>query len=126
MNKIEFNIPNHEPELQEVEALLNKLQTKIKTFKKQEKTFTIEQEEAIVKLSTDLLYMVGELSMPIFALREEMEEAYSKKYVKSPALGKKLYLEQYENVHKPYDKLKNKAFKIINHFEPFEEEETEA
>jgi len=111
---IEFNIPNHEKELEEADALLKKIHSKV--------TAPIplgeDRRNAMLQLTNDILYLIGEYSQPIFDLRTTMEEAYSKKYIKTPALGKELYLKHYESLHKPYDKIKNKVFKLIEIIDP--------
>lgn len=158
---LEFNIPNQEADLEQVEELLNKVHGNLRPLEKAQKTLkgidrklkenkiskkeraelveereianaeliklenklSSDQKEKVTKLLSDILYKVGDMSIPIFEIRETMEEKYAKKYVKSPALGKKLYLEHYENVHKPFDKLKNRTFKVINILDPFDDEE---
>ena len=114
---IEFEVPNHEKDLEEADALLKRILAKV--------TSPIElgkdRKQAMLALTTDILYIIGDLSQAIFDLRTIMEEAYTHKYLKSPALGKKLYLEHYEGLHKPYDRLKNKTFKLIQLIDPSNE-----
>ena len=124
---LKFNIPNHEKDLYEVETLLNKTSTNLKVLEAKEIELEDEQKEQLLKLVTNLLYKVGDLSIPIFELREMMENTYFEQYKQSPALGKELYMKHYESIHRPYDKLKNKAFRLIQILDPyndgFEEED---
>ena len=115
---LKFNIPNHEKELVEAENLLKKVQTKVTNVTV---ALSEERRKYFLSLTTDILYLIGEHSQPIFDLREVIEKEYTTKYLKSPALGKKLYLEYYEGLHKPYDRLKNRAFKLIKLIDPTNE-----
>jgi hypothetical protein len=61
-----------------------------------------------------VLDYVGKLSMPAFAIEDELEELYKMKFLHAPELAKSLWLIHYENVHKPYTLLKNRCFKLLD------------
>lgn len=82
-----------------------------------------EEYEKTLDLITNLLYKLGDLSIPVFEAREKIETSYFKKYKNSPALGKSLYLKEYSKFHFEYDRLKNKAFRLINIINPMPEED---
>lgn len=113
---LKFNIPNHENELETAEILIKKFQDRFNS-----NNLSDVRKLALLKLTTKVLYAVGEFSEDIFVLRPEMERKYTEMYPQSPALGKKLYLEHYEGLHKPYNKLKNRAFKLIQLLDPIDE-----
>lgn len=115
MDELKFNVPNHEAELEQASSLLKRIGDKVALGLGEDRA------QSMLQLTTDILYLVGELSQDIFDLRITMETEYNKYYSKSPALGKKLYLEHYQELHKPYDKLKNRAFKLIKMIDPTNE-----
>ena len=108
----DFKLPNHENELSQAEDVINKLKQKIilsEVQKMSDKQF-IETFEEIIRA----LDYVGKLSLPTFAIEDKMEAMYVKQYRHSPALAKKLWLDHYGNVHRPYNILKNRCFKLLD------------
>ena len=59
------------------------------------------------------LFRVGDLSQPVFQIKDELEKNY---YSKSNnyKLSKKLFLDHYNAIHKPFDKTKNKVWDLID------------
>ena len=108
----DFNLPNHENELSKAEDVINKLKEKInytEVYKMTDKQF-IDMFEEVIKI----LDYVGKLSLPVFAIEDEMEAMYIKQYRHSPALAKELWLNHYGNVHHPYNTLKNRCYKLLD------------
>lgn len=115
----DFNLPSHDNELSKAGDIIEKLKIRIsKTINVvdliDDKQFVIVYEEIILVLD-----YVGRLSMPAFAVEEEMEEHYKLKYLHSPELGKQLWLDHYENVHHPYTMLKNRCFKLLDDWDNY-------
>ncbi len=108
----DYNLPDNSEQLKKVEVLINKYKKRLKLIQTQriidDKTHT-EFYEDIIKV----LDYVGRLSMPAFDIRDEMEAMYTKAFINSPELGKKLFLDHYENVHHPYNLYKNRCFKLL-------------
>jgi len=108
----DFKLPNHSNELSKAEGIIEKLKTnitKLQTTKVlDDKTHVSLYEETI-----RVLDYLGRLSMPAFAIEDEMERMYTLKFQHCPELGKKLWLDHYENVHHPYSLLKNRCFKLL-------------
>lgn len=108
----DFNLPNHANELSKAEEVIKKLKNKFKLIQNQrsinDKTHTILFEEII-----RVLDYVGRLSMPAFAIEEELEQMYIIRYKNSPELAKKLWLDHYERIHHPYTLLKNRCFRML-------------
>lgn len=113
MNKPNLNkIPDHTKELNNILILSKKsydrylgdimlghvTQRKKKTYKYIFETY---------------LYAVADLSLEINAIQDSLEKYYKKTYKESPALGNKLYYEEYFNLHKKYDKVKTFIWKAI-------------
>ena len=59
------------------------------------------------------LYAVADLSMEVGVIQKDLEKHYKKTYKDSPALGNKLYFEEYFALHKEYDKVKRFIWKAI-------------
>jgi len=108
----DFNLPNHENELSKAEDVINKLKEKInytEVYKMTDKLFIEAFEEVIRALD-----YVGKLSLPAFGIEDEMEAIYNKRYMHSLPLAKELWLNHYGNVHKPYNTLKNRCYKLLD------------
>ena len=116
-----YDLPNHTNELNKLNNILHKdIEPRIhKLFVK----FSINQKvddkdyDDIVDAIQNVLYQVGELSLPFFAIRNQLEEDYFKIYKHSPKLAKKLWQDEYANLHKPYNKIKNKCFDYLDTLE---------
>lgn len=108
----DFNLPNHANELSKAEEVIGKLKDKIdKHFKL--KTIDGKSHNSLYDEVCRVLDYLGRLSMPAFNLQDKMEEMYTLQYKQCPALGKKLWLDHYENVHHPYNLLKNRCFRLL-------------
>lgn len=59
------------------------------------------------------LYAVADLSLEVNGIQDILEKQYKKTYKESPALGNKLYYEEYFRMHKDYDKVKRFIWKAI-------------
>jgi len=117
MNKYEsvvIEIPNHECELEEVEKNLDKLLKKIERAAKRE-DFTRETKEQCTEFVIRLLERTGDLSVWAFNECESLEKKYYKLYPKQPELAKVLFLEHYEKIHNPYDRLKNRLYNVLEY-----------
>jgi hypothetical protein len=72
----------------------------------------------LVYMVDNILSAIGDMSMTRFNAMNDLEEEYLKKYIQSPALGKTLFLKEYNKLHVPYDKLKNKCFDLLSKLDP--------
>ncbi len=119
--KHDFNLPNHENELSKAGDVIEKLKTKLAKHKNNQsiddKQFVGCYEEVVRALD-----YVGRLSMSVFAIEEEVEAMYVKQYVHAPILAKTLWLEHYNELHHPYNLLKNRCFKLLDELDEFYEE----
>lgn len=111
--KHDFNLPNYDNELSKADDVIEKLKQRIKTLEIQrsidDKIHTNTFENVI-----RVLDYVGRLSIPAFAIEDELEEMYKMRYLHAPELGKKLWIEHYKNVHKPYTLLKNRCYTLLD------------
>jgi hypothetical protein len=76
------------------------------------------KRKAMVYLADTVLGVVADMSTSRFEIRDQLEEDYKMKYLKSPELGKTLFFEHYDKIHQPYDKIKNRCFDLLSKFDP--------
>ena len=109
----DFNLPCHDNELSHAGDVIEKLKNKLRIIETRGtidgKTHTALFEQVIRALD-----YVGRLSMPAFAIEDELEEMYKMKFLHAPELAKKLWLDHYEKFHHPYNTLKNRCFKLLD------------
>ena len=111
--KYDFNLPNHNNELSNAEEVIEKLKDKLKKIKK-DKNINDTVHETMYEEAIRVLDYVGGLSDSIFKIGDEMENFYKMEYLHSPELGKKLWLDNYDKIHHPYDLLKNRCFTLLD------------
>jgi len=108
----DFKLPDHTSELSKAEDIIEKTRDKVKklltTKTLNDKSHTETFEETI-----RILDYLGRLSMPAFAIEQELEQMYALRYKTSPQLAKKLWLDHYDKIHHPYSILKNRCFRIL-------------
>jgi hypothetical protein len=117
--KHDFNLPNHDNELSKAGDVIEKLKQKINNHVTDVEIITDKQFIILYEEIVRVLDYVGRLSMPAFAIEDEMEEMYKMKFLHAPELGKKLWLDHYENVHRPYTILKNRCFKLLDELDEY-------
>jgi hypothetical protein len=105
-------LPDNTSELQMADIAIEKQKKRFKIIKLQRKINNIIHEE-IYEETVRILDFLGKLTKPLFELNDSLEYDYIKKYPTSPQLAKKLWLCHCENIHYPYDLLKNRCFKLL-------------
>jgi len=110
--KHDFNLPNYVNELSNAESQIEGLKYKLDIITKK-KNIDDKLHDAMYEKTCKILEYVGKLSMPAFEVEDLLEEMYAIKFKHSPALAKKLWLDHYENIHHPYNLLKNRCYKIL-------------
>jgi len=110
---IDFNLPNHESELCDAEEAIEKIKNIVikitVTNTITDKLHNYYYEEVI-----RILDYVGKLSMPASKLNDDIERMYRLKFPKSPKLAKQLWLDHYGLIHRPYNLIKNRCFRILD------------
>jgi hypothetical protein len=107
----ELKLPNHKKNLNDVEAHIERLKETVTNAISNDSINPkkhLELFEAIIVL----LDRVGHLSSFVFNICEPLERMYINKYKFSPALAKTLWLEHYDNLHRPYTILKNRCYRM--------------
>ena len=105
---VDLNLPDHSGELGRAEELMYKIRDKINSNPLNNKTHPQYYEEIV-----RVLDYVGNLSIPCFNIEDQLEALYVLRYKHSPALGKKLLLDHYGKLHRPYNILKNRCFRML-------------
>ena len=113
---IEVELPNHDVELENIKNYIDQLKNRYKMGTTRKK-LTITEYERIRDLTLNTLELVGKLSMPAFNIEDELEEKYVMAYRSSPQLAKTLWLDHYERIHRKYNTLKNRCYKILDELE---------
>lgn len=108
----DFNLPNHSNELSKADGVIEKHQQKFKAIQSKN-TITDIEHTTLFEETVRVLDYLGKLSMPAFAIEDELQEMYIKQYIHSPELAKKLWLDHFEKIHHPYNLLKNRCFKLL-------------
>jgi len=105
-------LPSHTKEL----ANITKLSTKIIDKFNEDRTLaplTPKKKKTYKYIFETYLYAVADLSLEVNAIREDLQRYYDVTYRESPALGNKLYYEEYFNLHTKYDKVKKMIWTAI-------------
>jgi len=115
----DFNLPCHDNELSTAGDKIEKLKFKLNKiissvdFIKDDEFIDLFDEIEIV------LDYVGRLSIPIFAIGDDLQEMYKMKFLHAPELAKQLWLDHFEKVNKPYNLLKNRCFKMMEDLDKY-------
>lgn len=111
--KHDFNLPDHGNELSKAEDLIDKLKNRFKLIQTQ-RCINDKNHEEIFETIMNLLFYVGDLSKCVFDIGDSIEELYFKRYKKTPELAKALWLEHYGRLHRPYNVLKNRCYRLLD------------
>jgi hypothetical protein len=108
----DFKLPNYAKELCDAETILVKNKEKLlvlhNTKSIDDDTHTTMYDNIIMVLN-----YIGNLSTPSFNIQDDLKDLYVLQYPHSPALAKQLFLEHYEQIHKPYNLLKNRCYRLL-------------
>ncbi len=115
---INLNLPNHETELKKAEDILLEYEKK---FNQHVIQCTITNNEFINEYENIIMILdyIGNLSKPALNVRNELEEQYFKSYRRTPELAKKLWIEHFKTINKPYTKLKDRCFDLLDEYDMF-------
>ena len=108
----DFKLPNHHNELCRADDIIDKLKNKFRKIQNN-KTIDDKNHDYLYNEIVRILDYVGRLSMPVFAIEDELERMYILQYTKFPELAKKLWNDHYEKMHHPYTILKNRCFRML-------------
>lgn len=75
---------------------------------------TTSIHEKLFEATAKMIDLVGGLSNQVFDIEQQLEDQYTEAFIHSPELGKKLWYDHYEELHKPYTNLKNKCWRLFD------------
>jgi len=78
------------------------------------KKMTASFHEQLFETTAKMIDLVGGLSNQVFDIEQQLEDQYTAAFIHSPELGKKLWYDHYEELHKPYTNLKNKCWRLFD------------
>lgn len=73
-----------------------------------------ETHERLYESAMRVLDYVGTLSIPLQKLSPIIEDVYFRKYIHMPELAKASWLKHYNNIHREYNLIKNRCFKLLD------------
>lgn len=109
---VDFQLPNHCNELSKAEEAIGKLKKRFEIVQQQKSINDCTHLELFEEIVRCLMY-VAKLSEPTFQIEDELEALYTRNFKHSPALGKQLWLEHYDELHHPYSILKNRCYRLL-------------
>jgi hypothetical protein len=110
--KADFHLPDHTSELSKAEGLIDKIKTKFESHQKF-KNITGKSHTLLYEEIVRVLDYVGNLSVPVFKIEEELEAMYIMQFKHAPQMAKKLWLDHYDYLHRPYTLLKNRCYRML-------------
>lgn len=108
----EYSIPDHSNELSEAEDRIEKLKNRLKIIKTQ-RCINDSNHEELFEFTVQVLDYVGKLSMSVFALEDQIQDVFFRRYKSHPELAKTLWQEEYGRIHHPYNILKNRCYRLL-------------
>jgi hypothetical protein len=109
---IQIETPDHSNELSKAEEAIEKIKNRLKIIAIQRSIDDKSHDKMFEDVIRVLLY-IGDLSKSIFDIGDQLEERYIKAYIKTPELAKTLWLKHYDELHHPYNLLKNRCYKLL-------------
>lgn len=109
----DFHLPDHTDELGQAEKAIKKYQDRFKAIRKKN-SISDREHSCLYENTVRLLIHLGKLSMPVLQIEEDLERQYTKRYATCPELAKKLWLDHFERLNRPYNILKNRCFRLLD------------
>ena len=109
------NLDDHSSKLKEIKRVSDNLISKFHRDKQigHENALTEKNIETMEYVLDKCLRKAADLSMSINEVESTLRDHYTTTFVNKPAMGRKLFLKHYFELHKPYDKVKNSIWKSI-------------
>lgn len=116
VEEIDVKISDDSQELEILEKEINNLYTDINFFYDRKKIPQNKYNRLRDRIE-DLIYAVGDLSIPYFRISNDLRDYYIKLNNNNPEKGRDDFLSRYEELHEPYNKLKNKCYVLFRKIE---------
>ena len=98
----DFKLPVHDNELSNAGDKIEKLKIRLNKTITNSEPITDKEFVNVFEEIVRVLDYVGRLSIPAFNIGDKMQEMYKMKFLHAPQLAKQLWLNHFENIHKPY------------------------
>lgn len=112
IKEITSSLVNHKYDLERIYNIYLKIKEKYENEVKNN-YITPHKVKLYIFILENALGLVGDWSQQIFDILKPLEDFYMSQHSSSPRLGRKLFIEKYENLHKPYDQIKNRLWKLL-------------
>lgn len=110
---IDLDLPDDSDDIKHAEDVFNSLRKEF-DYTVKCKDIDDKKHDYYYESTMRILDYVGRLSMPAFNSFNLLEDEYIKTYPNAPALAKELWLKHYGNIHKPYNLIKNRCFRLLD------------
>lgn len=107
-----FNFPNNTEKLTEIEQDIDYYKAKVKKMS-ENNHIDAETHSYYYNLICRELDKIGKLSMPALDCFDKLEEMYILKYQQNPELGKRIWMDHYRDINRPYSLLKNRCTNLL-------------
>jgi hypothetical protein len=111
-----FDLPDNTDKLKEIELRLEKYKNYVNKIG-EHSSITDDIHNKIYDNVCNLLDKLGKLSTPYLDTFDRLEELYILKYINTPELGKRIWVEHYCELNKPYTLLKNRCVTILENLD---------
>lgn len=106
-------IPDDQRKKELLAKEIEEIYADISFYYDRKKTITQKYYNTCRERIEDVLYSVGELSIPYFRINEDLREYYLQKFKYDPDMARDRWLERYDSLHEPYTILKNKCYLLF-------------
>ena len=113
IEELDIVIPDDERKKELLAKEIEEIYADISFYYDRKKTITQKYYNTCRERIEDVLYSVGELSIPYFRINEDLREFYLQKFKYDPDMARDRWLERYDSLHEPYTVLKNKCYLLF-------------
>lgn len=112
---LDFKKPDHTKELEKAKSIIGDIQSRVKEILNPNNCFCLTENNysTLTEEIIDMLDYVGNLSMWVFKVEFDIEDAYINAYGKSQET-KIAWYNHYIELHLPYSEQKNKCFRLLD------------
>ena len=113
IEELDIVIPDDQRKKELLAKEIEEIYADISFYYDRKKTITQKYYNTCRERIEDVLYSVGELSIPYFRINEDLREYYLQKFKYDPDMARDRWLERYDSLHEPYTILKNKCYLLF-------------
>ena len=113
IEELDIVIPDDQRKKELLAKEIEEIYADISFYYDRKRTITQKYYNTCRERIEDVLYSVGELSIPYFRINEDLREYYLQKFKYDPDMARDRWLERYDSLHEPYTVLKNKCYLLF-------------